>query len=141
MLKMLERDAETATDAGELPLRFVAGLPGFEGHRSFHLYRAGDGPAYWMQAAGDAAICLPLIEAFAVMPAYSLQLGDGEVESLQLGGPEDALVLAVLSVPHGPGVVTANLMAPVVVNRHTGAARQVILDDDRYSLRHPVARI
>jgi flagellar assembly factor FliW len=38
----------------------------------------------------------------------------------------------------GDAGVTVNLMAPVVINRATGIASQVILEDQDYPLRAPL---
>jgi flagellar assembly factor FliW len=60
------------------------------------------------------------------------------VESLQLKRPEDAQVLAVVKIPDDLNKMTVNLRAPIVINTVNNRAAQIVLEDERYSLRHPV---
>jgi flagellar assembly factor FliW len=119
------------------PLRFVSGMPGLEEYDRFTLTAVDGGPLYWLTCVDEPVIALPAADAFAVDPEYSFELSDGDVEVLALRKALDALVLSVLTVSP-QGQVTANLLAPVIVNRTNGAARQVILDGTSYELRHPV---
>jgi flagellar assembly factor FliW len=125
----------------EIGIHFDTGMPGLEAYRHFTLAGIDDSPVYWLQCDDEPEIALPVADAFAVAPHYTFKLSDADIHALGLRHSADALVLAVLSVPRGPGVITANLLAPIVINRNTWAARQVILDDARYSLRHPLAEV
>jgi len=49
---------------------------------------------------------------------------------------EDTAVLAIVTVPQSPQEMTADLMAPLVVDCRTRTGRQVVLDSGRYSTRH-----
>jgi flagellar assembly factor FliW len=48
------------------------------------------------------------------------------------------LVLAIVTVRGEPRTLTANLLAPLVVDCDTRQGRQVVLDGGRYSTRHPL---
>jgi flagellar assembly factor FliW len=119
-------------------LRFVAGMPGLEEYRDWTLIPIEDCPLYWLQCEAEPALALPLADAPAVLPDYAFELSTADVYALDLRAAEEALVLVVLTVPADGGAITANLLAPVVVNVRTWAAKQVILDGTRYSLRHPL---
>ena len=123
----------------EIGLRFVAGMPGLEQYSRFTLAGIDDGPVYWLQCDDEPEIALPVADAFAVTPDYAFELSTTDADALGLEHAADALVLTVLTVPAGgSGPITANLLAPVVVNRTTWLARQVILDGTRHSLRYPL---
>ena len=78
------------------------------------------------------------IEPQDIVPDYVLQLNDLDAESLGLATAADAQILNIVTVhSNEPYFVTANLIGPVVINRHTRQARQVILmNSDQYSTRH-----
>lgn len=122
----------------ETTLEFVSGMPGLEAYRHFTLIGVDDEPVCWMECDDEPAIALPVVDAFAVLPEYAFQLSTADVRLLELDVASDALILAVLSARRGTAQITANLLAPVVVNRVNGRAKQVILDGTSYSLRHPV---
>ena len=121
----------------ETPLRFASAMPGLDQYTAYTLIGIDGVPVYWLRCDETAGLALPLAEAFAVDPAFGFSLADADVAALALERPEDALVFVVLTVQPG-GAITANLFAPVIVNRRTWRAKQVILDGSDYSLRHPV---
>jgi flagellar assembly factor FliW len=52
--------------------------------------------------------------------------------------PDDALVLAMVTVPPDGGPITANLMGPLVIGRKIRRGAQVILTDPRWATKHDV---
>jgi len=131
------RDSD-ASATQRTTLRFVAGMPGLEEYTRYTLVGIVSSPVYWLECDDEPAIALPVAAAEAISPSYAFELTTADAIALGLGGARDALVLVVLTVSRERGGITANLMAPIVVNRATLAARQVILDGNRYPLRFPV---
>jgi flagellar assembly factor FliW len=129
--------ADSAAVVSETALTFVTPLPGLEPFTTYTLIGQIDEPVYWLQCADEPSITLPLIEA-GVVPDYSFQLSTADELALGLADADDALAFVILTVPRAGGRITANLLAPIVVNRRTLAAKQVILDGSRYSVRHPL---
>ncbi len=130
-----------AVISAEQPVRFVTGMPGLEQYTGFTLVPIDDSPVYWLRCNDEPAIMLPVAEAFAVSQHYTVDLADPDRHDLNLTSPEDALVLAVLTLAGDCDQITANLVAPVIVNRQTWAAKQVILDTSDYSIRQPLASL
>ena len=59
------------------------------------------------------------------------------VEALSLDSDEDAVIYTLVTIPDGDvSRLSANLLAPVVVNKKNGKARQVILEKSNYTTRH-----
>jgi len=125
----------------EQPVHFVAGMPGLERYTSFTLVPIDDSPVYWLRCDDEPAIMLPVAEIFAVSHTYTVDLLDADRHDLALATTEDALVLTVLTLATDCDQITANLVAPIVVNRRSWAAKQVILDTTDYSIRQPLASL
>jgi flagellar assembly factor FliW len=89
-----------------------------------------------MRADHDPELRLYLVDPQSVVSEYAPILTDEQAEALTLGSADDALIL-VVAHPSSDGV-SVNLLAPVIVNRTTGAAAQVILEDQDYPLRAPL---
>ncbi len=119
-------------------VRFVAPLIGLEERRDFRLRQDRGSALYVMRAVGDPSVRFLLAEPFLICPHYEVSLADGDARELGVEHPEDALVLVTLTVRREPPGVTANLLAPLVIARDSGRGRQLVLDDRRYSLRHPL---
>jgi flagellar assembly factor FliW len=50
----------------------------------------------------------------------------------------DVQVLAIVTVREEPRALTANLLAPLLVDCETRQGRQLVLEGGRYSTRHPL---
>ena len=118
-------------------LTFLAPPPGLAPHVDFSLAPVdGADGLFAMRAVDDADLRLYLVDPSSVLSEYAPMLSDEQAESLALTTADDALIL-VVAHPGADGV-SVNLLAPVIVNRATGAASQVILEDQDYPLRAPL---
>lgn len=125
-------------------LTFSDGLPGFEDCRLFtvvphHTAEGGKGsPFVWLQSLERGDLAFLAIEPHQVFPDYAPRVPRAEMESLCLTEEAAAPRLyALLTVPAGdPAGITANLMAPILINAGSRVAKQVVLNTDQYGLRH-----
>jgi len=98
-------------------------------------------PFFFLQSVQDEDIGFILINPFAFFPDYEFELPDEEAAALQVKEPEKELaVFCIVNAREGLSRATVNLLAPVVVNTAARTARQVVLQDRRYGLRHPLPR-
>lgn len=127
--------------AVEVPtaLAFAQGLPGFAGADRFTLQPVDAAGTLFRLTAPDGPSFLAVVPG-ACFPDYAPVIPTPVVESLGVTGAEDVALLVLLSIPSGdPAEATANLLAPIVLNRRTGAAAQAVLADaTRYPLRRPL---
>ena len=88
---------------------------------------------YSLRAVENSAIRLFVLDAAIYLPDYSPELSDEQCRALDLHTATDAMVLVVANP--GETGTRMNLLAPIVVNVHTGACAQVILDDEDWPLQ------
>ncbi|MGB9826385.1 MAG: flagellar assembly protein FliW, partial [Desulfofundulus sp.] len=121
-------------------ITFPAGLPGLPAElTAFELVAAEeDSPFFFLQSLQDENIGFILINPFALFPDYEFDLPDEEARALGVTSPEEAAVFCIVNASRGLAKATVNLLAPVVVNAATGTARQVVLLDERYSIKQPL---
>ena len=121
-------------------LRFKKGLPGLEECREFAILQFEESnPLHWLQSTQRPEICLPIVSSFAIYPSYSFDVSDEDVEELALGGPEDIYVVSVVVIPEQHvEQMTANMVAPIIINHRSGAAKQIIINSGEYNVRFPV---
>lgn len=120
-------------------LAFPEGVPGFERHRRFALIEDTKlAPFCWLQSLHDPLVGFLVIEAGLLIADYEFDISDPDVDLLGLDDAADARVLSILVVPENIRAMTANLQAPLIVNPAKRIAKQVILTDERFPLRHPV---
>ncbi len=131
-------------DDSEL-FQFPLGLPAFEGERSFMpLELPGTQPLLFLQSVLRPELCFLCFPVLVVDSKYKLAVPCDDLVLLGLRpGRQPALgsevlVLALLSVQdHKP--ITANLMAPIVVNPKNRRAVQSIRVDNIYSHQHGIS--
>lgn len=123
----------------ETVLTFPAGLAGFETLRDFRLFEPTGGyPLRFLQSLDQPEISFVCMDAAAIKLDYEVPLKEEDAAFLAIESPEDALVLALVVVPEDPRQMTANLAGPLVINKKSRKARQVMLDTRQFPLQHPV---
>jgi len=121
-------------------VRFLAPPPGLEPLDDFTLEPvAGADGLYTLASTERPEIRLFTIDASRHLPGYSPELPDERASELGITEPEEALLLVVVTPSHEGS--TVNLLAPVIVNRATGAALQLVLDDDAFPVRAELAAL
>lgn len=124
--------AAVHTQVGELPtIEFRTPMPGFPEHRHFVLVStADDGLLYTLRSVDDPELRFLVVPPAPFFPWYAPEVGDQVVELLATEQPADLLVLVVVTVAGEAADATANLLAPIIVDRSTRRAVQVVLDQD-----------
>lgn len=119
---------------------FPAGIPGFPDVRKFLLLEHSDESVFHiLQGVDDPAVAFVLIDPRTFVADYKAEVARDEVEELQLEEDDEAIVMAIVTVPPGnPTGMTANLQAPIVFNPRTRIGRQVVLTETGYGIRHPL---
>lgn len=119
---------------------FPRGLLGFESYKDFVLLNAPQAPFLYLQSLDAIDVSFILIDPFLFRPDYELDLADSDLGAVRIDRQEDALILAIVTVPPGGGSMTANLMGPIVINRKENLAYQAILSDARWQTKHDIMR-
>ncbi len=129
---------------GELELededivRFAHGLPAFEDEHEFVVLPYEEGTPYmFLQSAATPELAFLMTDPFVFFSDYSFELDDANMEELGIATPEDILVCTLISIPPtGIPDMTTNLLAPVVFNKNTMEAKQVVLEKSPYTTKH-----
>jgi flagellar assembly factor FliW len=134
---MLETQA--ATDVVEIT--FAAGLPGFPNAHRFELAPWGPAgsPFLILTSSDDPEVGFVVVPPWVFYPDYEFELDAGTAERLSLAKAEDAVVFAVVTLRDRAEDSTLNLLGPIVVNRFSHEAAQVVLPSAGYSVRAPLA--
>jgi flagellar assembly factor FliW len=89
-----------------------------------------------MRSVDQNEIRFVLVPPGALFPDYTIEIDEQHVDGLGLTSADDVLVLAIVTLGQPP---TANLLGPLVVNRRTRAAAQVVQVQSRYRAAEPLA--
>jgi flagellar assembly factor FliW len=126
----------------DLVISFADGIIGFESCTQYVVVRHDDASAFrWLQSLDEAAIAFPIVEPSTFRPDYAPTISDTDARTLNLRQDTPTLLFVIVSVPgQNPRAMTANLLAPLVVNGDTRQGKQVIVQDEGYGTRHEVVK-
>ena len=119
-------------------VRFADGLPAFEDEHEFVVLPYEEGTPYmFLQSLATPELAFLMTDPFVFFPDYTFELDDANMEKLGVESMDDILVCTLISIPAtGIANMTTNLLAPVVINRHSKEARQVVLERTHYTTKH-----
>ncbi len=116
------------------------GLIGFpQLNRMEILYKEDQLPFMWLKDTNGSDISFFIVEPGNVLEGYSVEISDADVAFLDLQSENDVLLLNIVTILQNENQIFVNLVGPIVVNRKTRKARQVVIhNSDAYSPRHPL---
>lgn len=123
--------AETLAEPALPTVALARDLPGLPGLRHFVLVRLDEeGLLLSLRSLDADDIRFVVVPSVGFFPDYAPEVDDATVAALGLRAASDALVLLIVTVGSSLRTSTANLRAPLVVNRHTLSAAQAVLTED-----------
>lgn len=118
------------------------GLIGFKDYtRAELLYMPDHLPFLWLKLLRNAdSVNFIVIEPGGLIPGYTPELFDADAESLDLTDASEAMLLNIVTLKHqSPLEASVNLVGPIVVNRRTRVARQLVISNySQYSAHWPL---
>ncbi|MHC1724149.1 MAG: flagellar assembly protein FliW [Aminipila sp.] len=129
-------------------ITFTTGIFGFEDKTKYILLSFVDDSG---ESSEDLLMCLQSIEepnlAFIVMNPYYIcaeydpyQIQAEFLSEIKLGQETKHTVYCVAVVRDNFDESTINLKCPIIINLENKLARQFILEESAYSMRHPVSK-
>lgn len=120
-------------------IHFAKGIPGFPTENEFVLLALPDQSLFTiMQSVHTAELAFVLTNPFGFINKYEFTLDDSTLEQLLIKSQEDISIFAIVTVQDPFEKTTANLQAPIVLNLKNNEAKQVILNDSEYKIKHPL---
>jgi flagellar assembly factor FliW len=121
----------------DMLIRFPHGLPGFPHEHEFaYLPSEMDNPFAFLQSTTEPNLAFIVVDPFAFFKDYEFSLDDQIACELGLSNENPPQIVNIVSVPANPEEMTANLLAPVIVNTHSKTAIQMVLEKTAYTTRH-----
>ncbi len=118
-------------------ITFPQGILGFEAVKEYILLE-GSGSFRFLQAVGEPDLTFVVIDPREIVRGYKVEVSKGEVKDIGIREPEEAVILAIATIPGDVRKMTVNLQAPLVINAVNRKGKQIVLSDQGYSLRYPV---
>ena len=119
-------------------IHFPQGIPAFEEEREFVLLPYDENcPYYYLQSAKRSELAFLLTEPFIFFPEYTIEIDDETVDELKIKNQDNVETYVILTIPNGSvRYMTANLLAPIILNSENMQAKQIIMDKSSYKTKH-----
>jgi len=117
-------------------LKFVTGPLGFADKLNWVIVE--NGLLGWLQSVDDPELAFVIANPFEFYEDYEFGISQEEMSVLNISTNKELNVISIVSVPPKVENMTINLLAPIVINIKESTAKQVILSNNKYSVRHYV---
>ncbi len=118
-------------------LKMVQGILAFEEISDYTLQPVPDNPLFfWLEAEDGPGFLLTRPDSF--FEDYKITMNREDLKDLlaEEDDPEKIEVFVIITVPEKMTDMTANLLAPLLINEAEGLACQLVLKDVTYTTRH-----
>ena len=89
-----------------------------------------------LQSLRSRELAFIVTDPFLFVPEYKMVLSDSEMDQLKLESMESVAVRVIVTIPKVHSEMTANLVAPLVINQKNRLAKQVVLTSAEYDTKH-----
>ncbi len=125
--------------AEEDVVTLAEGMLGFSEDTRFTLVPDELGePFLWMQSMEEPSLAFVVIEPSRVLTEYHFSVKKDQIKALKTDDVEDLQVYVIVTMASSVLDVTVNLQGPIVINKHTQVGQQIVLNDPKFSTRHPL---
>ncbi|EJP6470971.1 MULTISPECIES: flagellar assembly protein FliW [unclassified Clostridium] len=120
-------------------INFEKGIPGFEKLKKFIMFPVEDNKIFSvLQSIENEDIGIIVTSPFNIKKDYEVQLNEEQIKNLKLQDEKDALVLSTVTLNSDINKITVNLRAPIVINIKEKIGEQIIVNNDKYRVKHPL---
>lgn len=119
-------------------VHFQEGIPAFEGENEFVLLPYDENsPYFFMQSLKTPELAFIITVPFLFFPDYTIEIDDDTVKKLEIKNQENVEIYTLITIPNdGVRYMTANLLAPIVLNTDNMQAKQIVMDKSNYRTKH-----
>ncbi|GAA0746552.1 flagellar assembly protein FliW [Clostridium oceanicum] len=115
------------------------GILGFENLKKFILFPAVDNDFFSIiHSIEDKDIGFVVTSPFEILKSYELSLKDSIIKKLKISKEDDVLILNIVTLNSEIENITVNLKAPIIINVKEKLGEQIVLDNNKYSIKHPL---
>jgi len=117
-------------------IQFPSGLVGYEKPQIFALFDYHS-PFHWLQSIDDPELGFVVLDGLAISKEFEMQPPYGDPDTDLQEGDEYAVIL-IVNLKEPVTKSTVNLAAPLFVNMKNRRGVQVVYDDPKLSIQHPL---
>lgn len=123
--------------ADNLIITMTKPILGFENLSRYVIVETDDfEPFCWLQSIDDPETAFVIVNPLLFFPDYTIEINPKEIEELLVCKSEDVLAYAIVTIPRDYTAMTVNLQGPILINSKTNMAKQMVLVNSKYKIKH-----
>ena len=116
------------------------GILGFEDIKRYIILDHFDkeSPFKWLQSVEDPSLAFVITDPLIFVPDYKTKVSKEEIKSIKLSDAGKAIIVVIVNIKRDHSEITINLQGPIVINAEKKLAKQVVIRESDYSVRHVI---
>jgi flagellar assembly factor FliW len=114
------------------------GILGFEDIKRYIILDHFDkeSPFKWLQSIEDPSLAFVITDPLMFVPEYKARISKEEIKAIDISGESKAIIVVIVNIKRDHSEITVNLQGPIVINAEKKLAKQVVIKESDYSVRH-----
>lgn len=110
---------------------------GFEHLARFCLVEVKDlFPFMWLVSSDDPAVTFLVVNPKVFYPDYRIEVNPKEIAELNISDTGSVETYVIATIPEDPNEISVNLQGPILINTENNRAKQLVLVNSDYQVRH-----
>ncbi|MFH2035025.1 MAG: flagellar assembly protein FliW [Candidatus Zixiibacteriota bacterium] len=110
---------------------------GFESLSKYCIVERDDcRPFLWYQSIEKPEVTFIICNPMIFSPEYRIEVNPKELEELGIEEVEAVEIYSIVTVPENPEEMSINLQGPIVINTRNRLAKQLVLVNSNYKVKH-----
>lgn len=120
-------------------IRMAKPVLGFEQLKKFCIIEGEDfEPFLWFQSVEEPSVAFIIVNPIFFSNDYHIEVNPKEIEELDVGDVKTVETYVIVTIPPDPKKMSINLQGPILINTKTKLAKQLILVNSKYKVKHYV---
>lgn len=120
---------------------FPMGLLGFADRKQFLVIDHSDNsPFKWLQSIDEPDLAFIITDPLFFRSDYHISVRRNELSVIEPGDEEDLVVSVIMTIPDNPQDMSANLLAPLIINMGSRKGMQYVLTNHRFPVKYYVLK-
>lgn len=112
---------------------------GFEHLAKFCLVETQDlYPFMWLISSEDPAVSFLVVNPRVFFPEYRIEVNPKEIAELRITDTRTVETYVIVTIPDNPQDISVNLQGPILINTQNYRAKQLVLVNSDYQVRHHI---
>ncbi|MDH3892634.1 MAG: flagellar assembly protein FliW [candidate division Zixibacteria bacterium] len=113
---------------------------GFEHLAQFCLIQREEmAPFHWLHSTKDPSVAFIVLNPAIFFEDYRIEVNPKEIAELEIDDLKSVETYAIVTVPEDPKETSVNLQGPILINTENGFAKQLVLVNSDYRVKHLIA--